>query len=320
MKENHGNGKHGPVALVSVIIPVFNGAEHIGRALESVCRQTYPTSHLEVIVVDDGSTDGSAKLAASFTDRLPNLQLLVQPNRGVAAARNLGLSICTGELIAFLDCDDEWLPEKVAAQVGVIRADPTLGLVHCGCVFVDTAGNELKGWSRQSRVDEGDILLEFLCDFFLITSSVMVPRTVIEQVGDFDENLKVGEDNELFLRILRRYRAGCVSESLLRRTVRPDSLSRQDYALDAEIDLETLERFLDCHPDFARAHERRINAHMAEYLFGYGYRLLEDGRVEQARDALRRSLKVRWTSHAARSLLRSYLPTGLARQARTAWR
>ncbi len=318
MKNNQDSNTHFEVPLVSVIIPVFNGAAHLGRALESVCLQTYPLSRLEVIVVDDGSTDGSAQLAAGFTDRLPGLQLLVQPNRGVAAARNLGLSVCNGEVIAFLDCDDEWLPEKIAAQITVLQANPSLGLVHCGCVFVDTQGAELKGWSRQSRVDEGDILLEFICDFFLITSSVIVPRSVLDEIGNFDEKLKVGEDNELFLRILRLYHAGCVSEPLLRRTVRPDSLSRQDYALDARIDLETLEHFLDCHPGFARANSRRINVHMAEYLFGYGYRLLEDGRIGQARDALRRSLKVRWSNAAARSLLRSYLPELLARLARPA--
>jgi len=318
MKNNNGSNKLMEAPLVSVIIPVFNGAAHLERALESVCRQTYPLSHLEVIVVDDGSTDGSARLAAGFTDRLPGLQLLVQPNRGVAAARNLGLSVCSGEVIAFLDCDDEWLPEKIAAQVTVLQANPSLGLVHCGCVFVDTRGEELQNWSRQSRVDEGDILLEFICDFFLITSSVIVPRPVIDEIGNFDEKLKVGEDNELFLRILRLYRAGCVPEPLLRRTVRPDSLSRQDYALDARTDLETLEQFLDCHPGFADANRNRINAHMAEYLFGYGYRLLEDGRIVQARDALRRSLKLRWSNGAVRSLLRSYLPARLARYARTA--
>jgi glycosyltransferase involved in cell wall biosynthesis len=306
--------------LVSVIIPAFNAARFLPRALESVASQSYPADRIETIVVDDGSTDDTAALARAFTRHMPGVQVFSQTNQGVASARNMAIAVSSGELIAFLDADDRWLPEKIAAQVEVIQAEPTLGLVHCGFEFVDQDGAALPDWPRRSRLDCGDILLEFLCDFFLITSSVMVTRAALDRVGGFDESLRVGEDNELFLRIVSAYHVGCAQQALLERTVRPDSLSRQDFDLDAKVDLATIERYLVQHPVFASRHRERIDAHLASYLYGFGYRLLDEGQVDQARHMLRRSLERRWSVPATRSLLRSYLPDALARTGRAALR
>ena len=305
--------------LVSVIIPVYNAAVFLVRALDSIMDQSYPADRIEVLLVDDGSSDKSLSIAKSYEGKLHDLKICSQPNRGVSAARNMGILLSDGDLIAFLDADDRWLPDKISSQVAIFSADQTLGLVHCGCNFVDRHGAVLKNWSRQSRTDEGDILLEFVCDFFLITSGVMVPKSVLDDVGCFDESLKVGEDNDLFLRILSAYQAGCTRQALLERTVRAESLSRQDYDLDARTDLQTLDRFLQSHPAFARQNKSRINSHLSEYLFSYGYRLLDDGRVKQARYALRRSLSLDWSARAVRALLRSYLPTQIANRARTNW-
>lgn len=302
--------------LVSVIIPAFNAAHYLPRAVASVAAQSYPADRIEIIVVDDGSTDETLALARIFERYMPGLQVFSQPNQGVSPARNLAIAVSSGELIAFLDADDQWLPDKLAAQVEVYQADSGVGLIHCGYDFVDQDGSALPDWPRQSRLDEGDILLEFLCDFFLITSAVMVPRVALDRVGVFDESLKVGEDNELFLRIVSSFKVGCARQSLLQRTVRPDSLSRQDFELDARVDLATIERFLVLNPDFARRHRERIDAHLATYLFGYGYRLLDEGLVNQARLMLRRSLGRRWSVPATRSLVRSYLPDVLARSGR----
>jgi glycosyltransferase involved in cell wall biosynthesis len=302
---------------VSVIVPAYNAAPYLERTLDSILEQNYPADHIEVIVIDDGSSDDSLKIANRYSNQLADLKTCSQPNSGVSSARNLGIMLSNGELIAFLDADDRWRPDKIKAQVSVFDADASLGLVHCGCAFVNESGTLLSGWSRQSRLDQGDILLEFVCDFFLITSTVMVPRSVLDIVGAFDEGLKVGEDNDLFLRILSKYRAGCASDTLTERTVRAGSLSRQDYDLDARTDLQILGRFLQSHPIFASQHKRRIDSHLSSYLFSYGYRLLEDGRVEQARDILRRSLKVSWSSRASRTLIRSYLPPRLVGRTRT---
>ncbi len=306
----------GELPLVSVIIPAFNAARFLPRALASVAAQNYPADRIETIVIDDGSTDDTRALAETFSGQMPGMQVFSQPNQGVSVARNLAIAVSSGELIAFLDADDRWLPDKVAAQVEVYQAEPGVGLIHCGFEFVDQHGSALPDWPRRSRLDHGDILLEFLCDFFLITSAVMVPRTVLESVGGFDESLKVGEDNELFLRIVSTFMVGCAPRTLLERTVRADSLSREDFDLDARVDLATIERYLAQHPDFARQHRERIDDHLATYLYGFGYRLLDEGQVSQARHMLRRSLSRRWSMPATRSLLRSYLPDTLARSGR----
>lgn len=302
--------------LVSVIIPAFNAARFLPWALASVAEQNYPTDRIETIVIDDGSNDDTLAIARTFEDHLPGLQIFSQPNQGVSAARNLGILVSSGELIAFLDADDRWLPDKVAAQVEVFQAEPTVGLVHCGFDFVDQDGAALPDWPRRSRLDQGDVLLEFLCDFFLITSAVMVSRTVLDHVGGFDESMKVGEDNELFLRIVSAFLVGCAPQTLLERTVRPDSLSRQDFDLDARVDLATIERFLAQHPEFAHRHQERIDTHLATYLYGFGYRLLDEGQVNQGRSMLLSSLGRRWSVPAARSLVRSYLPDAVARSGR----
>ena len=318
LADQNSNKQSSRLPLVSVVIPAFNAAGFLPRALASVAAQSYPADRIETIVIDDGSADDT--LAIALEGAAPGLQVFSQPNKGVSAARNLAIAVSSGELIAFLDADDKWLPDKIADQVEVYQADPSVGLIHCGYAFVDQDGTALPDWPRRSRLDQGDVLLEFICDFFLITSGVMVPRTVLERVGGFDESLKVGEDNELFLRIVSAFTIACATRTLLERTVRPDSLSRQDFDLDVRVDLATIERYLEQHPLFARAHQARIDAHLASYLYGFGYRLLDQGKVSQARRILRSSLGRRWSVPAVRCLLRSYLPDALARSGRVALR
>jgi glycosyltransferase involved in cell wall biosynthesis len=293
---------------VSVLIPCYNGARFLRRAIDSARAQRYPRDRLQIVVIDDGSSDDSHRIATELAREDPRILALRQDNAGPAAARNFGIARSSGELIAFLDCDDTWAPDKLVRQARLMRDDPGLGLVHCGCRFVDADGAEVKGWVRPSRPVEGWALLELFCDFFLITSAVLVRRQALEAAGGFDPALRVGEDYDLFLRLLARFPLGCVPAPLLHRTIRPDSLSRLDYDLDARNDLMLLQRFLDAHPEFARRHRDRIRARFAGYYYDYGYRLLEDGELPRARAALAQSLRRRPSLPAARALLRSLLP------------
>lgn len=303
-----------PTPLVSVIIPAYNCAGYLLRALDSVVAQTYPADRFEVFVVDDGSSDDTREVAAAYAQRDRRVRLLTQANAGPAAARNRGIVAARGKLVAFLDADDTWAPTKLAEQAALFARDRPdadgreLGLVHCSVRFVDPQGDPVQGWMRRCPPARGDILLDFVCDFFLITSAVMVPRRCLDEVGHFDETLRVGEDNELFLRLLARYRVDCVEAPLLFRTVRADSLSREDFDLDARNDLLILDRFLRSRPDFARQHRERINQRYASYLFDYGYRLLETGQASRARAVLLDSLRHRASMGAAKALLRSTLP------------
>lgn len=197
---------------VSVVIPCFNHARFVAEAIASALGQTRPAA--EVIVVDDGSTDETGAALAPHAGRV---RVVRQDNRGVSAARNAGAARATGDLLAFLDADDAWLPEKLAAQAEMFAASPALGLVHCGVEEIDAAGRPLR-----TRVDglHGHVAEEMLLFRRAVVlgggSGAVVPRALFEQVGGFDETLGTSADWDLHHRIARRAAVGFVPRVLLR--------------------------------------------------------------------------------------------------------
>lgn len=191
---------------VSVIIPAYNRAHYVREAIESALQQTHRP--LEVIVVDDGSTDETPQVLATYSEPV---RVFRQVNQGVAAARNFGVSHARGEYVAFLDSDDLWHPEKLEKQIERFEADPELGLVHCGMETFDDAGRVL-----EVNIDgaEGWVSHEMLLLRRLVIiapgSSLMVPRRVFDEVGGFDVRLPPSEDWDLSYRIASRYRVGFV--------------------------------------------------------------------------------------------------------------
>lgn len=198
--------------LVSVIIPNYNYAEYLRDAIESVRSQTYPA--IEIIVVDDGSTDGSRDVLGKFGD---SITTVFQQNKGVSAARNNGAALAKGEYFAFLDADDLWLPEKVELQVAKFNENAGYGLVHVGLIEIDGNEDEIR-----RRVDggEGEVwreMLEFSRQGILGGGSgVMIRRDVFDEVGGFDERLSTSADWDLYYRISRRYAVGFVAAPLLK--------------------------------------------------------------------------------------------------------
>lgn len=294
---------------ISVVIPTYNSRQYLAAALDSVLAQEYPAELIDIVVVDDGSRDDSASIAEAYAMRSPTrIQVIRQANAGQSAARNAGIAATRGELVAFLDSDDSWQPMKCMLQAALYRAQPEVGLIHCASRFVDPKGHELADYVRKSNTAQGDVLLEFFCDFFLITSAVMVPRHCLDEIGVFDESLRIGEDYDLFLRLVARWPAGCVEEPLLNRTIRADSLSREDFDLDARNDLAILDKFVQANPDFAQRHRDRVRARFADYLYDYGYRLLDAGDTARARTVLTQSMQWQASLGAAKALVRSMLP------------
>jgi glycosyltransferase involved in cell wall biosynthesis len=294
---------------VSVVIPTYNCAARLVRALQSIAAQTYPREHIEIVVVDDGSSDDTAERVAEFAANAPGETRYVrQQNAGPAAARNHGLRLARGEAIAFLDADDWWETDKLARQLPLLAGE--VGLVYCGNRFVDAQGAPIADYVREIPVHRGDILLPLFCEFFLLTSAVVLSKGVIETVGTFRDDLPVGEDYEFFLRIAARFRADCAPEKLLVRCVRPDSLSRRDYALDARVDLATFTQFLREHPQFERTHRAAVRQRIAKYRYDFAYRLLADGHARAAIGELRHSLRTRPSVAALRTLVRATLAAG----------
>jgi glycosyltransferase involved in cell wall biosynthesis len=190
---------------VSVVIPVFNSARFIAGALRSVFAQTF--TDFEVVVVDDGSEDRDALLEAlgEFSDRIRYVR---QPNGGPAKARNTGVAHAAGSLVAFLDADDEWMPEKLARQVAYFNQFPETGLLHTAVVH-GTPDGAIAGPPRHAFCEL------FHTDFFIRTLTVMMPRSVFNELRGFDERREVHvEDWDLWLRIAARYPIGYIDEPL----------------------------------------------------------------------------------------------------------
>ncbi len=171
--------------LVSVVVPVHNGERFLAAALASALEQDY--APLEIVVVDDGSTDVSAALAAAHP-----VTLLRQPNRGVASARNAGVAASSGELIAFLDQDDEWLPAKTSLQVRALADDPGLGFVLTRMQIVLEPGTPRPEWlDEASLAGPSDAA---------IPSSLMVRRETFDEVGGFDPAYRIACDADWLAR------------------------------------------------------------------------------------------------------------------------
>ena len=194
------------VARVSVVIPVFNSAKLLENALRSVFAQTF--RDFEVVVVDDGSEDRQ-DLDQTLAAWSGHVHCLRQANGGPARARNAGIAQSSGDLVAFLDADDEWQPEKLAMQVEYFDRYPQTGLLHTGVVGDVSVGAAVPGAPRH------EFCGLFHTVFFINTLTVMVPRRVVAEVGGFDERREIHvEDWDLWLRIAARYPIGYLREAL----------------------------------------------------------------------------------------------------------
>lgn len=197
--------------LVSVVIPTFNRAHCIGRAIASVADQSYPS--LEIIVVDDGSTDGTVDRIRS-TDCPRPLKIIETPrNQGAAMARNLGIAAATGEFVAFLDSDDAWHRRKVERQVKLLqKRGPAFGACYTGIATYDERGR-LQGVSRATQ--EGDVHRALLTHNLVgSTSCALVRRRLLLEVGGFTPELRSCQDWDLWIRLAERTRFACAPEFL----------------------------------------------------------------------------------------------------------
>jgi glycosyltransferase involved in cell wall biosynthesis len=191
----------------SVVVPCYNVDHYLGDALSSIAAQSTPV--LEIILVDDGSR---MPLVSPPNWSGPPLRIIRKPNGGLPAARNTGIAAATGEFVAFLDADDLWELEKVAMQEAALRNDPSAAACYTRCV--DREGFYAFGPYPPMDVSDEDFLLVLWYGQFFPPSSVMVRRDALNAVGGFEEKLKIGEDLELWLRLLRRGRFLQIPEPL----------------------------------------------------------------------------------------------------------
>jgi len=213
-----GNDETDP--LVSVIIPVFNRSSLLKEAIDSVLRQTF--DDFELIIVDDGSTDDVRGVLNPYNDQLI---LVNQDNNGVSAARNKGISIARGGLLAFLDSDDLWMPDKLSRQVAFFRDNPDAVICQTDEIWVRN-GRRVNPKNRH-RKPSGMIFEPSLSLCLVSPSAVMIKKELFEEVGVFDESLPACEDYDLWLRISCRHDVHLIEEfQIIKRGGHADQLSK----------------------------------------------------------------------------------------------
>ena len=296
--------------LVSVVMPVYNGQRHLRQALDSALAQTY--ANLEVIVVNDGSTDGSAQIIASYGPRLVSVE---QQNMGVAGARNTGMKKAQGQIIAFLDQDDWWAAEKIQKQVDLFLADDRVGLVH-------TAGRRFDQWKSaftgpmipgaHPELLVGDCYRRLLMRNSMCNSSVAVRASVLEEVGLCDPAIpgNTVQDYDLWLRIARRSRFAFVPEPLTVFRVHSAQGQQAWGAVLAE-EAHLMERTI-AREGLAR--RKAIRRRMASLYDELGTTQMDCGGLRPARRSFARSLGWKWTRRAALLWVVCWLPSSVIRR------
>jgi GT2 family glycosyltransferase len=205
--------------LISVVIPTYNHARYLVDAINSALAQSYP--YVEIIVVDDGSTDDTAGVMTQYGNRV---RYIAQANRGLSGARNTGILVAQGEYIALLDADDFWHPDYLQHVHAALAANPELGAVHTGMCFVDATG-KAQAQLGIATVPADQLYDRLLDGEFFAPSAVLVRRRVLADVGLFDLDLRASEDWELWLRVARAYRFGGIAQPLLYYRVHGSNMS-----------------------------------------------------------------------------------------------
>lgn len=246
------------LAVVSIIMPVYNGAEYLASAIESVLAQTYPA--IQLILVNDCATDHSAEIIQRYLPD-PRILFLTNPvNSGVAASRNAALEHTCGTFIAFHDQDDLWLPNKLALQMAALQRHPESGLLHTRYARIDRQGKLLPEYrsldqqafgnaSAQTRV--GDVFEEIFISNDIQPLTSLIPKKVLDEVGWFNPDLPGVDDYELWLRIARRYPIAHLETITGFWRQHAAQQSKQGYTM-LLIRLKAMDTFLAADPDAVR--------------------------------------------------------------------
>ena len=278
-------GCQGP--LVSVILPTHNRRDLLRESIQSVLAQTY--QNFELIVIDDGSSDGTRELVQSVA---PSARYVWQRPSGVAAARNRGLREAHGHLIAFQDSDDLWHAEKLARQVAVFRDRPDVGVVCTAERLIDEQGNVIGGQWKQ--LHSGQVTERLFESDFVVMPSAVVRRTVVDQVKEFDTRLRITSDYQFWLRASLVTRFAFLSEPLVDERCAPNRLT----AAKAEgllFQYHMLKHFYDELGGSKVVRPRVARYSLAKNAFRAGRALKREGDLVRARSLFRASLDHRFS-------------------------
>ena len=212
---------------ISVIIATYNRKETLKRAIQSVLIQSY--TPYEIIVIDDGSDDGTKEW---LKDNYPNVKYIYQMNSGVSSARNKGIKFARGDWIALLDSDDEWLPSKLKDQANEIELNPAAKFLHTNEIWIR---NGVRVNQMKKHKKYGGYIFEKCLDMCRISpSSVLIKKDIFDEIGMFDETLKVCEDYDLWLRFASKYPVHFLNQPLIKKYGgHSDQLSKVDDGIES---------------------------------------------------------------------------------------
>lgn len=225
--------------MISIVIPVHNRGKLLEEALQSIYAQTHPAAQIEIIIVDDGSTED----LSSIKQHHPKTIWIHQKQRGVSAARNAGIAQACGEWIALLDSDDLWLPEKLQTQWAFHEANPSIAISHTKEQWIRN-GKPMDS-EKYLTYPNGEFFLDSLQKCCVGPSTVMFKKSLFETAGGFDETLEVCEDYDLWLRIARITPIGLIPYKFtLKRGGHDDQLSTRHWGMD-RFRITALQKHLD---------------------------------------------------------------------------
>lgn len=254
---------------VSVIIPAYNKADFTVQTVESVLRQTYP--NIEIIVVDDGSTDQTRQRLAIFGSRI---QYIYKDNSGACSARNRGIQLAQGEFIAFLDCDDLYEENKIELCVDFLRKNKDFGFVHTAAYFIDEQGEITDKYSHPKSRHQGWIVKHLLQGNYICNSTPVIRRSCLAEVGGFDEHIFAPADWDLWLRLASRFQTGYIDRPLTKYRIAGNyTFNNLDQACADE--RYVLEKFFKAHPQCNQVSKKQA---LASYYLRYAqsYLLKDD--------------------------------------------
>jgi glycosyltransferase involved in cell wall biosynthesis len=312
--------------LVSVVMPTYNCARYIGDAVESVLAQDFKDR--ELIVIDDGSSDGTDQVLRKFGSQLRYMQ---QKNRGEPAARNAAIRAAHGKYIAFLDADDLWLPGELGVQVEFLEKRPDVGMTFTDALLFDQQKVLCHSWTAQrdgfkagQALAPGGTLAgwfyrELAMQNFITVSSTVFRRSAYDVVGPFEETYLTGTDHHYWLRLAARYPIGYIHRVLVKKLVRPEGLIEENFERSYLNEIRLLQEAATWPGHFEKVGRREWRRRLGELNGRLAWRYFHIGELARARSRFLTSLAWwPWRAHPYLYLPFTFLPPGGLRALRGA--
>lgn len=269
------------VHKVSVILPCYNGARWLSRAIESVLSQVY--ENFELVIVDDGSTDISKEIIASYlSDK--RVRYVYQTNRGFSAALNRGIRESSGDFIGFIGQDDLWLPDKLKLQIGHLTKHEDRDLVHSSYYSVDSE-ERIIGVVKAMVPDffsKQELITRLFLNNFIGFETVLVKRKCFDLVGFFDEHMMAFSDHDLWLRIAGNFNIGYLDKELVKKREHDFQLSKAKIAFALRDEFLIVKKAIERYPFLKKAEKEKL----ASLYYALGITLLQKGDYKKAKQEL----------------------------------